>query len=228
MAKSDGGKISLSSGDDPELDATIDSPSSGARSGPVSADDSAMFATADVPSRPQRLVSARGESTDPRVSSSGVLGLALNSSAASGEPPSSSASGFPATSWDRYEFLSLLGQGGMGAVYKARDRRIGRLVALKFIRGGDERLTQRFMQEARAQARISHPGVCKVLEVGEVEGKSYIAMQYIEGESLQQAKPKLSLVDKVQLVREAAEALHVAHDLGIIHRDIKPANILSV
>lgn len=128
--------------------------------------------------------------------------------------------------WDRYEFLRLLGQGGMGEVYKARDRRLRRIVALKFIRGSDERMTQRFMQEARAQARIDHPHVCKVFEVGEVASKSYIAMQFVDGPSLEQAKPLLSLLDKVGLVKQVAEALHCAHELGIIHRDIKPAYIL--
>lgn len=133
---------------------------------------------------------------------------------------------FPVKNWDRYEFLGLLGQGGMGAVYKARDKRLKRVVALKFIRGDDERLTKRFLQEARAQARVDHRGICKVLEVGEVEGKSYIAMQLIEGQSLQQAKPQLSIQEKVSVIRDAAVALDAAHELGIIHRDIKPANIM--
>lgn len=76
-------------------------------------------------------------------------------------------------------------------MYKARDRRIHRIVALKFIRGGDERLTKRFLQEACLQARVEHPGICKVLEVGEVEGKAYIAMQFVDGQSLLQARAKL-------------------------------------
>lgn len=128
--------------------------------------------------------------------------------------------------WSRYEFLSLLGQGGMGAVYKARDRTLGRIVALKFIRGADRQMIARFMQEARAQSRVDHPGICKVYEVGEVAGKSFIAMQFIDGTSLQQAAHSMTLMEKVQVMRDTAEAIHAAHRLGIIHRDLKPSNIM--
>ncbi|HNN96488.1 MAG TPA: serine/threonine-protein kinase, partial [Pseudomonadota bacterium] len=133
---------------------------------------------------------------------------------------------YPVVRWDRYEFQKKLGQGGMGAVYKARDRRLGRDVALKFIRGGDPNMVMRFLQEARAQARIDHPHVCKVYEVGEVEGKAYIAMQYVDGHSLNRAAKDLSLTEKVLLMRQVAEAMHEAHRLGIIHRDLKPDNIM--
>lgn len=135
-------------------------------------------------------------------------------------------SDYPVARWDRYEFQKKLGQGGMGAVYKARDRRLGRDVALKFIRGGDPNLVMRFLQEARAQARIDHPHVCKVYEVGEVEGKAYIAMQFVDGQSLHRAAKELSLTEKVLLMRQVAEAMHEAHRLGIIHRDLKPDNIM--
>lgn len=199
--------------DENDLLQTIDTPS--ARSQSV---DAIQGIPAVVASDPSRRSSAAGKSGSAR----GLSG--------SNPPVTAAASGsfaaFPVANWDRYEFLSLLGQGGMGAVYKARDRRIRRTVALKFIRGGDERLTQRFMQEARAQSRVEHPGICKVLEVGEIEGKSYIAMQFVDGPSLQQARHELSLLDKVAVIKEAAEALHAAHEQGIIHRDIKPANIM--
>jgi serine/threonine-protein kinase len=116
----------------------------------------------------------------------------------------------------------------MGTVFKARDRRLGRLVALKFLRNADAQTTKRFLQEARAQARIDHPGICRVYEVGEVNGKAYIAMQFIEGVPLHKKLHSLSLVEKVQIIKQVAEAVHVAHELHIIHRDIKPANITSV
>jgi eukaryotic-like serine/threonine-protein kinase len=133
---------------------------------------------------------------------------------------------FPVADWERYEFQSLLGQGGMGLVYKALDRRLNRTVALKFLRGDDEQMTQRFLQEARAQSRIDHPNVCKVYEVGEVEGMPYIAMQYIAGETLKVARFTLNLEQRVRMMRDVAEAVHAAHRLGIIHRDLKPANVL--
>jgi serine/threonine-protein kinase len=133
---------------------------------------------------------------------------------------------FPVPHWDRYEFIAPLGSGGMGEVYKARDRRLGRVVALKFIRGADPDRVMRFLQEARAQARIDHPHVCKVYEVGEAGGKAYIAMQLIGGERLDRAARDMSLPEKVQVMKEVAEAIHEAHRLGVIHRDLKPSNIM--
>jgi serine/threonine-protein kinase len=128
--------------------------------------------------------------------------------------------------WDRYELLAPLGRGGMGAVYKARDRRLGRIVALKFILGATPSLTLRFVQEARAQARIDHPNVCRVYEAGEYGGRAYIAMQFVDGEQLGHVAPRLSLDEKVTVARDIALAIHEAHKLGIIHRDIKPPNVL--
>ncbi len=128
--------------------------------------------------------------------------------------------------WDRYEILGLLGKGGMGSVFEARDKRINRHVALKFIHTVDPYMTSRFLQEARAQARMDHPNVCKVLEVGEVEGRAYIAMQLIRGEQLSKIAESISLDEKVRLMKTVTDAVSAAHRLQIIHRDIKPANIM--
>ncbi|HMU38239.1 MAG TPA: protein kinase [Pseudomonadota bacterium] len=133
---------------------------------------------------------------------------------------------FPVENWERYEFEKLLGQGGMGAVYKARDKRLGRTVALKFIKGGDEQMTHRFLQEARAQSRLEHPGICHVYEVGEVEGKAYIAMQFVDGDNLDKAQKSMTLEQKVEILRDIAQAMHHAHEKGVIHRDLKPSNVM--
>ena len=133
---------------------------------------------------------------------------------------------FPVKDWDRYEFLRFLGQGGMGMVFLARDRKLGREVAIKFVRLENEHHLQRFMVEARAQARVDHEHVCKVFEVGEVEGKVFITMQHIAGASLDGVGAELSLEQKVIVVRDAALGVHEAHKVGIIHRDLKPANIM--
>ena len=139
-------------------------------------------------------------------------------------PPT--AAGPPVAKWDRYELHDLLGKGGMGAVYKARDRRLDRTVAIKFILGADPNLTMRFLREARAQARIDHPNVCRVYEVGEVEGRAYIAIQFVDGEPLGKAAARMSLDEKIAVMRDVASAIQEAHRLGIVHRDLKPANIM--
>ena len=132
----------------------------------------------------------------------------------------------PPESWDRYELGDRLGEGGMGVVYKARDRRLDRVVAIKFIRGGNPTLTMRLLQEARAQARIDHPGVCRVHEVGEVGGRAYIALQFVDGEPLGRAAARMPLDEKIAVVRDVCLAVHEAHRLGIVHRDLKPSNVL--
>ena len=132
----------------------------------------------------------------------------------------------PVNLGDRYEIIEFIGAGGMGKVFKARDPRLGRYVALKFILYDDPELVRRLLAEARAQARIRHENICKVYEVGEAEGHPYVAMQLIEGESLRVAKWKMSIEQKVAVIADVAEALHAAHRIGLIHRDVKPANIM--
>lgn len=132
----------------------------------------------------------------------------------------------PVRDWDRYELLDFIGRGGMGDVFKARDPRLGRFVALKFLRRDDPQIVQRFTREAQVQARVDHDNVCPVYEVGEVEGHPYIAMQYVAGGTLKEIAHVLGLQDKAKIMVDVADALHAAHQVGLVHRDIKPANIL--
>jgi serine/threonine protein kinase len=177
--------------------------------------------------KPESLLIGRDETLDGDSQEALELSETVQSREGQARPKVTSSE-FPVTAWDRYEFERLLGKGGMGAVYQARDRKLGRTVALKFIRGDDAGLSARFMQEARAQSRLSHHNICQVYETGEVEGKWYIAMEYIDGVPLDKAAKALRLDDKVQVIRDVARALHSAHDLGIIHRDIKPSNVMTV
>ncbi|WP_437721300.1 protein kinase domain-containing protein [Sorangium sp. So ce861] len=133
---------------------------------------------------------------------------------------------FPVPDWDRYEPIRLLGEGGMGRVFLARDLRLARDVALKFVRGDDPEFSRRIVREARAQARVSHPRVCKVYEVGEIRGKVYIAMQYIDGRTLADLARQMSIEQLAMVLRDAALGVQAAHSEGLIHRDIKPTNIL--
>jgi serine/threonine-protein kinase len=133
---------------------------------------------------------------------------------------------FPVSGWDRYQCVRFLGQGGMGQVFLAHDPVLRRDVALKFIRGDDARLSHRFISEARAQARVNDERVCKVYEVGDVQGKRYIAMQYVDGKPLEALTRELTVEQKVLVLRAAAEGVNEAHRAGLIHRDLKPSNIM--
>jgi tetratricopeptide (TPR) repeat protein/predicted Ser/Thr protein kinase len=176
---------------------------------------------------PESLVSLRAEwreDSPPRadgpLQDSTWRGTPAAESSRSDEPA------FPLPGWERYQPVRFLGQGGMGRVFLAYDSRLRRNVALKFVREGDAELTRRFLSEARAQARVDHERVCKVFEVGEVEGRVYIAMQFIDGLPLGVMARQLTLEQKVLVLRDAALGVHEAHRVGLIHRDLKPANIL--
>ena len=132
----------------------------------------------------------------------------------------------------KYELLEKLGEGGFGVVYKARDPALDRLVALKVLAPqftADSQAVERFRQEARLAARLKHPHIVTIYEVGEAAGRYFIAMEWIDGRSLAQriaAQGALPLGEVVRLVEQVADALDYAHRQGLIHRDIKPANIL--
>jgi eukaryotic-like serine/threonine-protein kinase len=135
------------------------------------------------------------------------------------------------TKLGRYEIRSKIGEGGMGEVYLAEDTQLGRHVAIKLLPPetiSDDHARKRLVREARAAATLDHPNICSIYEVGEADGRSFIAMQYIEGETLEariKRKP-LELKESLALASQIADALAEAHAHGIIHRDIKPANIM--
>ncbi len=128
--------------------------------------------------------------------------------------------------WGPYRLLNILGEGGMGRVYKAMDPVLARPVALKILQRTGGPSLERFFIEARAQARVEHPHVAKVYTVGEAEGLPFISMQYVNGTTLKEASSTLRLEEKVRLLAQACEGVHAAHRLGIIHRDLKPGNIM--
>ena len=132
----------------------------------------------------------------------------------------------PGSVFGRYKNLEFIGQGAMAKVYKADDPSLGRTVALKFIRGDDPHLVKRLMMEAHSHAKVEHKHVCKIYEVGEAEGKPYIAMQFVNGRTLNNVSAELNLEEKAKLIKEVAEAIHATHRVGVIHRDLKPSNIL--
>lgn len=130
-----------------------------------------------------------------------------------------------------YEIISPIGKGGMGEVYLAQDSILDRRVAIKFLPESmqkDSGARIRLLREAKAAASLDHPFICKIYETGEIDGKAYIVMEYIEGKDLREKFDEglLPLRDALQMTLEIAEALEKAHENGIIHRDLKPANIM--
>jgi eukaryotic-like serine/threonine-protein kinase len=132
----------------------------------------------------------------------------------------------------KYELLTELGRGAMGVVYKARDPLIGRLVALKTINNNlveKPGLLERFYREGQSAGKLQHTNIVTIFELGEEKGTPFIAMEYLEGESLEKTiarRPRLPLVLKIGYIVHICLALEYAHKNGVIHRDIKPANVV--
>src|SRR3984893_15608906 len=129
-----------------------------------------------------------------------------------------------------YHIVAKLGEGGMGVVYKARDVRLDRFLALKFLapeQVTDER-KRRFFQEAKAASALNHPNIIHIYDIGEWEGSDFIAMEYVDGDTLRQALNKggMTIDESLRYAIQAAEALSAAHAAGIVHRDLKPGNVM--
>jgi CHASE2 domain-containing sensor protein/tRNA A-37 threonylcarbamoyl transferase component Bud32 len=186
------------------------------------------------------LVTARGTPVGQRESVPGMVFTRVAGRV--GGPPTGEdrtvhlKAGGPAHKIGRYEILGELGHGAMGVVFKGRDPIIDRLVAIKTIRFDRlyedqeiQSLQERFFKEAQAAGKITHPNIITIFDVGEEDGLSYIAMEYVEGESLSRYTSKdhlLPVEEVLTIITEIAEALDFAHQRGIVHRDIKPANIM--
>jgi serine/threonine protein kinase len=130
-----------------------------------------------------------------------------------------------------YRIISLLGKGGMGEVFLAEDTRLFRKVALKVLLpevAQDTEKLARFVQEARAASALSHPNAAHIYEIGEANGRHFLAMEYIEGETLEKrlAGEPLPFAEILSIGAQVADALEAAHARGIVHRDIKPANLM--
>src|SRR5215472_5260443 len=133
---------------------------------------------------------------------------------------------------ERYRIVALLGRGGMGEVYRADDLTLGQPVALKFLpeeAAKDTALLERFRSEVRISRKVSHPNVCRVYDVGEVEGQTFFTMEYVDGEDLASLLRRIGRLphDKaIEIARQLCAGLAAAHAKGVLHRDLKPANIM--
>ena len=192
---------------------------------PAAADDPALAATLPPPGTtamgpPPTDGEATWQATDTQARAYQEAILAQGRSGASG-----------GTLFGDYELLSPIAKGGMGVVYKARQRKLNRIVAVKMILSGhlaDQSDIERFYAEAEAAAALSHPNIVAIHEIGEVNGQHFFSMDYIEGQSLAALVQENPLPPRraAELVQTIAEAVQFAHDNGVIHRDLKPANVL--
>jgi serine/threonine protein kinase len=133
-----------------------------------------------------------------------------------------------AASVGHFDLLQKIGEGGMGVVYKARDTRLERVVAIKpESRAADAERRPRFIHEAKAASALNHPNIVTIHEVGEQDGRTFMVMEFVDGKQLNELIPRkgMRLTEALRVAVQVADALTVAHAVGIVHRDLKPGNI---
>jgi predicted Ser/Thr protein kinase len=186
--------------------------------------------SAEIPER-SRFCLACGAALGSKTQAPTVAMSSASSSASSGFPEEGR---FPAGTVlaDRYRIIGLLGQGGMGEVYRANDLKLGQPVALKFLPAAttkSQQLLARFHAEVRIARQVSHPNVCRVYDIGEVDGSTFLSMEYVDGEDLRSLLRRIGRLpgDKAtEIARKLCAGLAAAHDKGVLHRDLKPANVM--
>jgi tRNA A-37 threonylcarbamoyl transferase component Bud32 len=188
--------------------------------------DISMTATRPCPACGTPLPADTPAGLCPRCLAAGGPATAASPSAAGFDPP---VVGDLAPLFPQLELLDLLGAGGMGAVYKARQPGLDRLVALKVLPSRDDpAFAERFTREARALAKLNHSGIVHVYDFGQAGGHYFIVMEYVDGVNLRQAERsgKMTPAEALAVVPQICAALQYAHEVGVIHRDVKPENIL--
>jgi hypothetical protein len=166
------------------------------------------------------------DSGDENQESRAWDGMSTESADEAAPPPSAAPTGFPPQEFANFLIVGSLGQGGMGHVYKAYDKSIGRYVAIKFIRQPGEVQRVRFLNEARTAGSLNHPNIVQIFHFGELMGQPYIVAEYVEGTSLSARQKPISWREALPLGIDLAEGLAAAHGVGVLHRDIKPSNVI--
>jgi eukaryotic-like serine/threonine-protein kinase len=168
----------------------------------------------------------------PTVAVSVSTPIPLTPAVVTGSVRGSASIGPGAALGGRYEILQVLGEGGMGVVYKARDRELDRVIALKVIRPGlasNPDIVARFKQELLLARQVTHKNVIRIFDLSEAEGLKFITMEYVEGLNLKAfitQATKLPAEDATQIIKQVCQALLEAHEEGVVHRDLKPQNIM--